>query len=204
MCTPFDASAPQKVNYVFVTQPFPVTAAGGKRSAAGWNGLIYGSAYWCPWTGGAAQQELSAGGVGEDIIDLWFEFFCLLPQLIGIFPPLTFCFRSVPFLTLKIGKAPKAAPTTFYVPQQFLKLLPSSVFDLSLCYSLGGAVAALCPWSAATGNQVLAAWETLPPCCHAAPGVVGLPTNPQPSGKSLQLQCLLFRVLLPQERLLGG
>lgn len=162
MCTPFDASAPQKANCVFVTQSSPVTAGGGKRSAAGWNGLICGSAYWCPWAGGAAQQELSAGGAGEDVNDLWFGvFLCLLPQLLDVFPPLTFCFRRVPFLTLKISKPPKAALTVFYVPQQFLKLLPPSVFYLSLCCSLGGTVATPCPWSPATRNHALAAWVTL-------------------------------------------
>lgn len=120
---------------------------------------------------GAAQQELSAGGAGEDGNDLWFGgFLCLLPQLLDVFPPLTFCFRRVPFLTLKISKPPKAALTAFYVPQQFLKLLPSSVFYLSLCCSLGGAVATLCPWSAATGNQALAAGEMLTPSCHAGGG----------------------------------
>lgn len=105
-------------------------------------------------------------------------FLCLLPQLLDVFPPLTFCFRRVPFLTLKISKAPKAAPTAFYVPQQLLTLLPSSVFYLSLCCILGGAVATLCPWPAATGNQALAVSETLTPCCHAGACVVGLPTNP--------------------------
>lgn len=116
-------------------------------------------------TGAPAQQELSAGGAGEDVNDLWFGVFCIfLPQLLDVFPPLTFYFRKVPFLTLNVNKAPKAAPTVFYVLLQFLKLLPSSVFHLSLCCSLGGAVATLCPCSAAAGNQALAAWEML----HAA------------------------------------
>lgn len=79
MCTPFDASGPQKAIYVFITHLSPV---GGKRSAVGWNGLICGSAYWCPWTGGAAQQELSARGPGEDVNDLWFGVFFVPPSTV--------------------------------------------------------------------------------------------------------------------------
>lgn len=136
---PLMPTLPCKANNVFVAKSAPpqspaVTAGGGRRSAAHWDcRLGMSSPVAVPAAAPGTGKQPSGNSLLEVLVKMqWalFGFFFPSPVIRETFFDLQhFSFRRVPFLTLKISKPPKAAVIASYVPQRFLKLLPSSVLD---------------------------------------------------------------------------